>query len=95
MLDVLCKRFEAKLYSATGLVVRALLCYFWLLSPLLRTTCYYFFYYFLTPSGGIIKKMKKENNSKEIMVDEYGREYKKIVILDLDSVIGFEWRVVK
>jgi len=34
-------------------------------------------------------------NSEEIMVDEYGREYKKIVILNLDCVIGIEWRVVK
>ena len=41
------------------------------------------------------KEMEKIENSKEIMVDEFGREYKKIVILDLDSVIGIEWRVVK
>jgi membrane glycosyltransferase len=45
----------------------------------------------------IIKKYVDENvreNSKEIMVDESGNEYKKMVVLDLDSVIRFEWRKV-
>ena len=40
------------------------------------------------------KEMEKIENSKEIMVDEYGNEYKKMVVLDLDSVIRFEWRKV-
>jgi membrane glycosyltransferase len=33
-------------------------------------------------------------NNNEIMVDEYGNEYEKMVVLDLDNVIRFEWRKV-
>ena len=38
--------------------------------------------------------MEKIENNEEIMVDEEGNEYEKMVVLDLDSVIRFEWRKV-
>ena len=38
--------------------------------------------------------MEKIENNEEIMVDEEGKEYEKMLVLDLDSVIRYEWRVV-